>query len=95
MKFAHALLLLPLLLAACGGGSDPTPDKENAAPAAAIEATVNKTEAQQQRAENIAEAQDEESGTPAASGQTGQSSPAAQRPTTADPSVGDPVAAPR
>jgi len=45
------------LLAGCGDGADPTPPPEEAAPAAAINATVEKAEAQQERAEDIAKAQ--------------------------------------
>jgi hypothetical protein len=46
------LLAACALLAACGS-NDPTPDPEDAAPAAAIEASVN-------RAENIADVAKEE-----------------------------------
>ncbi len=46
-------LLAPFVLLAACGSSDPTPDPEDAAPAAAIEASVN-------RAENIADEAKEE-----------------------------------
>jgi hypothetical protein len=46
-------LLAPFVLLTACGSSDPTPDPEDAAPAAAIEASVN-------RAENIADEAKEE-----------------------------------
>lgn len=48
-----AFLLLPLALLAACGGSDPTPDPEDAAPAAEIDASIN-------HAENVAEEAKEE-----------------------------------
>lgn len=50
--------LSALALTACGG-SDPTPDPEDAAPAAAINASVDRAQEIAQKASNAAEAEEE------------------------------------
>jgi hypothetical protein len=96
-----SLLAAPLLaLAACGSG-DPTPDPDDAANAAAINASVETANAQAEVAQDLANAQvapASDGSHPAMDSLGGEDeapagSQAARegRPTTADPAAGDPL----
>lgn len=99
----NALLGAPLLaLAACGGGNDPTPDPEDSANAAAINASLETANAQAEVAQDMANAQAGTAGDgshPAMDSLGGEDEapgPGSQaaregRPATAGPSAGDPL----
>lgn len=102
LKLQPACALL-LALSACGGGNDPTPDPEEAAPANVVNASVARAETELEVAEQRVEARQEAEakGEAAADatlnqyqsiseeGLEGSTAPAAQRPTTVDPAAGD------
>ena len=93
---------LMLALSACGGGNDPTPEVNEAAPANVVNASVARAETELERAEEKVEARQEAEAKGEAAAEatlnqyqsisdepaTGSAAPAAQRPTTVDPSSG-------
>lgn len=91
-----------LALSACGGGNDPTPEANEAAPANVVNASVARAETELERAEDKVEARQEAEAKGAAAAEAtlnqyqsiseepaiGSAAPAAQRSTTVDPAAG-------